>query len=271
MDKSKFSLIFLLALALMLGLSSVAYAHGVVINYTVNEETGELEFEAMFDNGEVLANAQVTIYAPDDPATPWLTAKADENGRFAFAPDQVGRWDVQFRVAGHGDIIHINIEEIFEPVELEAAAEAESVAEGAADNSEVEASVSETEEAAMNVAEIEADTEPDTEAETAAESQADEAVAVAHTDHSNTEKTADVEPINGDSAEERQVAEAGETAAEQAAVETEEATSPRIVVSSASGSSSTGGFTVTQILLMSVSVIWGFVGTALYFQSKRTT
>jgi hypothetical protein len=42
------------------------------------------------------------------------------------------------------------------------------------------------------------------------------------------------------------------------------------VLSSGGNLSSSGGFTSFQIILMSASVIWGFVGTALYFSSKRT-
>jgi hypothetical protein len=30
-----------------------------------------------------------------------------------------------------------------------------------------------------------------------------------------------------------------------------------------------GGFTPAQVAVMSVSVIWGFVGTALYFSARR--
>ena len=60
-----------------------------------------------------MAGAQVTVYAPDDPSTPWLTGECDDEGRFAFTPDTSipGTWDIQVRQAGHGDMIHIDIEE----------------------------------------------------------------------------------------------------------------------------------------------------------------
>lgn len=256
MHTKRLFFMLLLSISIMLGLASVAYAHGVVINYTVNEETGELEFEALFDNGEPMANAQVTIYAPDDPAKPWLTAKADENGRYAFAPDQVGEWDVQFRVAGHGDIVHINIEAIFEPAEVT-----------------TEANVAEVEAEAVTEA-VAAENAPEATVVAADGNQAGEAVAeVAHTgstdmEHNMEQMTHDASPQE-DTAAEGQAIAAGEATAKEAAAETKPAASPRIVVSSGSSSSSAGGFTVAQILLMSASVIWGFIGTALYFQSKR--
>ena len=60
-----------------------------------------------------MAGGQVTVYAPDDPSTPWLTGTCDEEGRFIFTPDlsKSGTWDVQVRQSGHGDIVHIPIEE----------------------------------------------------------------------------------------------------------------------------------------------------------------
>jgi hypothetical protein len=47
-------------------------------------------------------------------------------------------------------------------------------------------------------------------------------------------------------------------------------TGDAVVLSSGGNVGSTGGFTSLQIMLMSASVIWGFVGTALYFSSKKT-
>jgi hypothetical protein len=42
------------------------------------------------------------------------------------------------------------------------------------------------------------------------------------------------------------------------------------VLSSGGNAATSGGFTSFQILLMSGSVIWGFVGTALYFSGKKS-
>ncbi len=83
-----------------------AIAHGANIEY---KSTNALQINATYDSGQPMSNAQVTIYAPDDPATPWLTGTTDENGRFIFVPEptKIGNWEVKVRQAGHGDIISI--------------------------------------------------------------------------------------------------------------------------------------------------------------------
>jgi len=89
---------------------TAAYAHGVNIEYTSDVE---IEVVAEYDSGEPMAGAQVAVYAPDDPTTPWLTGVCDDQGRFSFTPDtsRPGTWDVQVRLAGHGGMIHIPIGE----------------------------------------------------------------------------------------------------------------------------------------------------------------
>ena len=100
----------LAGLLLALTVVVVAYAHGASIEYTT-EVTVTLR--AAYDSGEPMAGGQVTVYAPEDPTTPWLTGVCDEEGRFRFTPDPAmpGTWDVQVRQAGHGDIVHIPIAE----------------------------------------------------------------------------------------------------------------------------------------------------------------
>jgi nickel transport protein len=106
--KWKFILPF--ALLLVLGLTVTVSAHGAKIEYTISLA---VEIVAAYDTGEPMSGGQVTVYAPDDPATPWLTGVCDEAGRFTFTPDpdKLGTWDVQVRQAGHGDMVHIPIGE----------------------------------------------------------------------------------------------------------------------------------------------------------------
>ncbi|MEM7771393.1 MAG: carboxypeptidase-like regulatory domain-containing protein [Cyanobacteria bacterium P01_E01_bin.6] len=98
----------------MLGLWAIAIperaiAHGATIEY---RSIPALEVQASYDTGEPLANAQVTVYSPENPADPWLTGTTDDQGRFIFTPDSAiaGNWDVQVRQAGHGDIVSIPLE-----------------------------------------------------------------------------------------------------------------------------------------------------------------
>lgn len=98
----------LFTLVLLLALPLPAYAHGARIEYTIGRT---VQIVATYDSGEPMAGAQVTVYAPDDPSTPWMTGACDHEGRFSFTPDTTitGTWDVQVRQAGHGDIVHIPI------------------------------------------------------------------------------------------------------------------------------------------------------------------
>lgn len=81
-------------------------AHGAKIDY---EMTQSLQIQAVYDNGQPMKAAQVVVYAPNNPTTPWLKGTTDEQGYFTFTPDlsQKGNWDVKVRQAGHGDIISI--------------------------------------------------------------------------------------------------------------------------------------------------------------------
>ena len=108
-NKWKF-IVCLAFLLIVLGLPTKAFAHGVDIQYT---STMAIEIVAAYDSGEPMSGAQVVVYAPDDPSTPWLTSVCDDEGHFTFTPDnsKPGNWDVQIRKAGHGAIVHIPVGE----------------------------------------------------------------------------------------------------------------------------------------------------------------
>ena len=97
-----------ITLVLILALALPVYAHGAKIEYTIGMT---IEIVAAYDSGEPMSGAQVTVYAPDNPSTPWLTDTCDDEGHFSFTPDTTkgGTWDIQVRQAGHGDIVHIPI------------------------------------------------------------------------------------------------------------------------------------------------------------------
>ncbi len=104
------SLTVLLTVISLVSLVEQTEAHGTEITYRT---TTAIEIEAAFDNGEPMAEAQVIVYAPNDPATAWLRGQCDENGRFIFSPDTsiTGDWAVSIRTAGHGEMLHIPIDE----------------------------------------------------------------------------------------------------------------------------------------------------------------
>ena len=110
MDKKWKFIVSFVFLFLILGIPVTAYAHGARIEYTIGMT---IEIIASYDSGEPMAGAQVVVYAPDDPSSPWLTGVCDNEGRFTFTPDisKTGIWDVQVRQSGHGDMVHISIGE----------------------------------------------------------------------------------------------------------------------------------------------------------------
>lgn len=77
----------------LMGWPAQAWAHQVETFYTLGDQ---LEFQSVFSGGEPFAGATVTIYAPNQPDQPWQTLTTDEEGRFAFVPDESmpGDWEV---------------------------------------------------------------------------------------------------------------------------------------------------------------------------------
>lgn len=100
----------LATIALTLASTIVVGAHGASIEYI---SSVGIELTATYDSGTVMSEAQVFVYAPNDPATVWLTGMTDEQGRFFFTPDPdiPGTYTVQVRQAGHGAIVHIPVGE----------------------------------------------------------------------------------------------------------------------------------------------------------------
>lgn len=92
-----------------LGWTVPVLAHGVVLGY---EPVSGVEIQARYDTGEPMAEAQVAIYAPDNPTEPWMQGTTDKQGNFIFTPDasQPGNWEVMIRQAGHGGMVTVPVE-----------------------------------------------------------------------------------------------------------------------------------------------------------------
>ncbi len=97
-----------------LTLPAFLFAHGALMEYAF---TPGITIQAKYDTGHHMAGAQITVYAPDNPAKPWLTGTSDEEGRFSFipAPNMPGTWTIQARQAGHGAMIHISMDQASTP------------------------------------------------------------------------------------------------------------------------------------------------------------
>lgn len=105
----KLSYFLPLLLLSVIGWSAKASAHGANAEYRLVQS---VQIDATYAGGQPMANAQVTVYAPNDPSTVWTTGTTDEEGRFSFTPDssQPGNWEVKVRQAGHGDIVTIPVQ-----------------------------------------------------------------------------------------------------------------------------------------------------------------
>lgn len=104
-----------LGLAIAAGLSLVAQkaiAHGVEVQYQSRQG---FEVSATYDSGEPMANAQVIIFSPENPSTPWQTTKTDAEGRFTFVPPEAGNWQVKIHQAGHGTSLTIPVADAAAP------------------------------------------------------------------------------------------------------------------------------------------------------------
>lgn len=94
----------LLAAVLM---GSPAAGHGAFVDVAGVAAVG---IHARYDTGEPMADAQVSVFAPDNPAQPWRVGQTDAAGRYVFTPDdRAGRWAVQVRQAGHGAMGYVEV------------------------------------------------------------------------------------------------------------------------------------------------------------------
>ncbi|MEM7335068.1 MAG: hypothetical protein AAF490_23525 [Chloroflexota bacterium] len=104
----------ILAICLMfLGVStSSILAHGTDIRLTV-AENDQVQINAIFDTGEPMSEAQIIVYAANDPQTAWHNGVADMNGTYFFPVDTsiAGDWAITVRTAGHGELLHFTVSE----------------------------------------------------------------------------------------------------------------------------------------------------------------
>lgn len=98
-----------IALGMVGAIASPAFAHGAQVHYQAIEKSSgpAVQLQAEYDTQEPMQEAQVTVYSPDAPHTPWLTGVTDGAGKFEFSPDQDGEWAVKVRQGGHGAFISV--------------------------------------------------------------------------------------------------------------------------------------------------------------------
>ncbi len=97
------------SLGLMLvGISApLVRAHGVQIRSQIRPT---VEIQAVYASGEPMVNAQVQVYAPNQPNQPLKTGQTDAQGVYRFEPQASGAWEISVRQAGHGDVIVLPVD-----------------------------------------------------------------------------------------------------------------------------------------------------------------
>lgn len=89
------------------GAPLAALPHAALIEAEVAQG---IRLHATYDTGTPMAHAQVIIFGPDDPITPWGQGVTDREGRLEFVlGPEVGRWSFQVRQAGHGAMVHVDL------------------------------------------------------------------------------------------------------------------------------------------------------------------
>ncbi|HIK56494.1 MAG TPA: hypothetical protein IGS37_15205 [Synechococcales cyanobacterium M55_K2018_004] len=103
-------LLVVLVLFTVLGFPTAALAHSVETNFSLTDKA-QLELQVQFSTGEPFQMAPVQIYAPEQPNTPWMIGATDDQGKFAFQPDNklTGDWKIRIGELNHADILRVPV------------------------------------------------------------------------------------------------------------------------------------------------------------------
>ncbi len=101
----------ILAALILFAFNITLMAHA--IRFEVDKKSPAVIVQAGFSGTSPLVDAKVEIFAPGSDKA-YQTGRADQAGRFAFVPDEIGNWKVTFDdEMGHFDQINVGISEAF--------------------------------------------------------------------------------------------------------------------------------------------------------------
>ncbi len=104
MLKGKFFILWLLLIFSSVGSAS---AHGLY-GYQNNDKSLVLYFE--YSEGEPAAYAAVSVFSPSDEKFEYQKARSDQNGYFAFRPNEAGSWKIVLDDAqGHQSQVAVEV------------------------------------------------------------------------------------------------------------------------------------------------------------------
>jgi nickel transport protein len=86
--------------------ATAAIAHGANINI---QDVRAYEIQAVYDSGEPMVKAQVSVFGSNNPQVPVETGITDDEGRWVWVADRPGTWTFQVRQAGHGGLADLEV------------------------------------------------------------------------------------------------------------------------------------------------------------------
>ncbi|MGL6282824.1 MAG: carboxypeptidase regulatory-like domain-containing protein [Microcoleaceae cyanobacterium] len=103
---NKITLVSFFSLLNLLILQPNTHAHAIKIIPEINQA---ISLQAKYESGLPMQQAQVIVYAPNQPNKPWMQGMTNNEGKFIFIPDNKlsGNWQIKVSQAGHGNIINI--------------------------------------------------------------------------------------------------------------------------------------------------------------------
>jgi nickel transport protein len=103
---NKVTLVSFFSLLNLLILQPNTHAHAIKI---IPEISQAISLQAEYESGLPMQQAQVIVYAPNQPNKPWMQGMTNQDGKFIFIPDGKlsGNWQIKVSQAGHGNIINV--------------------------------------------------------------------------------------------------------------------------------------------------------------------
>lgn len=103
---NKITLVSFFSLLNLLILQPNTHAHGIKIIPEINQA---ISLQAKYESGLPMQQAQVIVYAPNQPNKPWMQGMTNNEGKFIFIPDNKlsGNWQIKVSQAGHGNMINV--------------------------------------------------------------------------------------------------------------------------------------------------------------------
>lgn len=111
LQKNLVVVLLLVLLCGSMGLAEKVFAHGT--DYRILDKADTITVECMYDDGEPMQYAEVTLFSPADSSLEYQNGRTDQQGRFAFYPSSAGKWRMEVS-DGMGHAVHARIDVVLQ-------------------------------------------------------------------------------------------------------------------------------------------------------------